>query len=331
LKLDSSYLLIFFCLILVSSFAIASKTTSTTSGNWINSGTWDNGVPTCGDTVIIAPGHTVLITNNVNLDESSTPACSTAMYIEVRGILGFQTGKKLYTPCGSAVYLTSTGILLKGSGGGNSNLIEVCGTGIWNAGDGNVTGPQYIGSPLPITLKYFNAELISEVVLLNWVTLSEVNNEEFTIERSTDLNTLTEVVSVPGAGNSREELAYKASDLNPLNGIQYYRLKQTDYDGKVTKSDWVAINCNRNEIKNINVHPTLVQNQFHINFNNQKESSAKIYLHDSKGHLLLRQETEINTDSFVWTSNNAIKYSTGQMILTIYIDDEIHRFKLIHK
>ena len=89
------------CLFLYSFSTLSvygSKTSTTSSGDWTDASNWDNGVPTCGDTVIISPGHTILIQTSVNLDEGSTPACSTAMYIEISGILGFKTGKKLYIP-----------------------------------------------------------------------------------------------------------------------------------------------------------------------------------------------------------------------------------------
>ena len=62
-----------FLLVLAAGFVMGAKTTATSNGNWNNSGTWDNGVPSCGDTIVIDSGVTVTVTAMVNLDETSTP------------------------------------------------------------------------------------------------------------------------------------------------------------------------------------------------------------------------------------------------------------------
>ena len=93
--------------------------------------------------------------------------------------------------------------------------------------------------PLPIELMYFNATLQSNAkkVDLNWATATEINNDYFSIERAgKDLN-FKEIAYVPGAGISSLNHYYHQLDENPLPGINYYRLKQVDYDGNVTFSD----------------------------------------------------------------------------------------------
>lgn len=91
-------------------------------------------------------------------------------------------------------------------------------------------------SVLPITLLDFDALPFENEVLLTWKTLSEVNNDYFTIERSSDLNNWTSIGKIDGAGNSNYEIEYETLDKNPLPGISYYRLKQTDFNGAFTYS-----------------------------------------------------------------------------------------------
>lgn len=92
-------------------------------------------------------------------------------------------------------------------------------------------------SPLPIELLSFNATLnSSKKVDVTWVTASEINNDYFTIERSSDALNFETVGTVNGAGNSTSELHYAMVDHNPYQGISYYRLKQTDFDGAFTYS-----------------------------------------------------------------------------------------------
>ncbi|HEX5170576.1 MAG TPA: LamG-like jellyroll fold domain-containing protein, partial [Cyclobacteriaceae bacterium] len=96
-------------------------------------------------------------------------------------------------------------------------------------------------APLPITLSLFDATLEMNKVKISWTTASEINNEYFTIERSVDGVTWTEIAMVPGAGNSDEELSYVHWDNQPIPGTSYYRLKQTDFDGTSSYSKIDAV------------------------------------------------------------------------------------------
>lgn len=88
------------------------------------------------------------------------------------------------------------------------------------------------GNPLPIELASFNATLENKQVNVKWTTQAEINNHYFTIERSADNIQFDELGRVDGAGNSTSTNNYSFIDYRPLTGVSYYRLKQTDYDGK---------------------------------------------------------------------------------------------------
>jgi hypothetical protein len=96
---------------------------------------------------------------------------------------------------------------------------------------------------LPIQLLAFDArpDPAARQVLLTWATASEVNNAYFTVERSPDGRNFQPILQVPGAGNSRTRLDYRTIDGQPLAGVSYYRLKQTDTDGTFTYSKIVAV------------------------------------------------------------------------------------------
>jgi hypothetical protein len=104
----------------------------------------------------------------------------------------------------------------------------------WGIGGG-------IDNPLPIDLLSFTAKYQDGKVLLNWATGSEINNDYFTLERSRDAVSAEIIGFVEGAGNSSHTLHYQFIDHDPLPGISYYRLKQTDYDGSFEYSQWVAV------------------------------------------------------------------------------------------
>jgi len=97
---------------------------------------------------------------------------------------------------------------------------------------------------LPITLHYFDAYFIDNIdktVALEWVTYSEQNNDYFTIYKSYDGYEWSELHKIQGAGNSNMELSYSTTDTNPQPGVQYYKLRQTDYDGQWEEFDVVSV------------------------------------------------------------------------------------------
>ncbi|MEQ1734700.1 MAG: T9SS type A sorting domain-containing protein, partial [Bacteroidia bacterium] len=87
---------------------------------------------------------------------------------------------------------------------------------------------------LPIQLVAFSATCEGRTTQLNWRTASEVNNNYFTIEHSTDALTWIALATMAGAGTTSQPHNYTYT-TNNLTTV-YYRLKQTDYDGAYTYS-----------------------------------------------------------------------------------------------
>lgn len=96
-------------------------------------------------------------------------------------------------------------------------------------------------TPLPVELLHFDARPEEAEVLCTWATASETNNDFFTVERSADGETFSNIGEVDGAGNSQTTLSYAFSDDAPLDGLSYYRLRQTDFDGTEAWSQAVAV------------------------------------------------------------------------------------------
>ncbi|MGE0929369.1 T9SS type A sorting domain-containing protein [Peijinzhouia sedimentorum] len=99
----------------------------------------------------------------------------------------------------------------------------------------------------PIELISFDAKANGTVNEINWATATEKNNDYFSIERSADGINFNEIAKVTGAGDFTGRLDYKYTDLRPLNGTSYYRIRQTDYDG--TFSIFQAIRVQRNDVE----------------------------------------------------------------------------------
>ncbi|MFL5763289.1 MAG: T9SS type A sorting domain-containing protein [Bacteroidia bacterium] len=86
-------------------------------------------------------------------------------------------------------------------------------------------------SPLPIELVDFDAKVCGRNVCTSWTTATEVDNDFFTIERSSDGVNFEAAGTKDGAGSSSSVHHYNFVDHTPFEGRSYYRLKQTDFDG----------------------------------------------------------------------------------------------------
>ncbi len=96
-------------------------------------------------------------------------------------------------------------------------------------------------TPLPVELLFFNAQPEGSAVLCNWSTASEQNNDFFTVERSRNGEYFEPIGEVDGAGNAQQALNYSFLDRTPYDGLSYYRLRQTDFDGTKRLSQVVPV------------------------------------------------------------------------------------------
>lgn len=314
------YLLFLLILMSVHFSVFAGSGTANSNGNWGNPSTWlINGsarVPTCGDTVTIPSG--VIITVNTQQNYG----CATPMVIIINGTLQFTTGTKLTLPCGSLVQVNAGGVVIPGGGGGSSNYINICGNILWNAGSGNLVGPAALGgSPLPIKLLSFEAEEKVKSVLLSWSTATEVNNDYFTLERSLNGTEWECIGTVHGAGNSTVTLNYTYEDINPVYGLSYYRLRQTDFDGMTSTSDPVAVYFSTGK-KNVLVSAGLTESSLTILYNSQLDGTAQVVLSNILGQPEFQSNIELEKGSNIIRLDVPALKKGIYIVFVIYGDDK---------
>lgn len=136
-------------------------------------------------------------------------------------------------------------------------------------------------SVLPIELLSFNAVASeSGAVLIDWATASEINNDYFEILRSVDGKNWDAIIRLNGAGNSKSLINYSAQDDHPQRGVNYYQLKQVDFDGKSTLSEIRAV-----EVKNVSIsfYPNPTTNWLTID---GLSSSSTVLVFNSIGSLI---------------------------------------------
>jgi hypothetical protein len=143
----------------------------------------------------------------------------------------------------------------------------------------------HVSTPLPIELVSFNTITTdNQDVQLDWQTASETNNDYFTIERSQDGKNWVEVKTVDGAGDSSKPISYSEVDTEPFDGISYYRLKQTDFDGTFTYSQIKSVNIDKLQESRVIIFPNPTSDRFTME--GEEEELKQIAIYDMFGHLM---------------------------------------------
>jgi hypothetical protein len=110
------------------------------------------------------------------------------------------------------------------------NLIE------WAIREVNAICQSIICNPvLPVELTDFSVGCTMQGVEVEWETASEINNDFYTIERSSNGTDFYQVATIDGGGKSSSFRQYSWTDHSPESIGYYYRLKQTDYDGNTVE------------------------------------------------------------------------------------------------
>lgn len=138
---------------------------------------------------------------------------------------------------------------------------------------------------LPVNYSFFKADNKSQHIHLTWQTHFEQNNDHFNIERSPDSKTWKTIGKVQGNGTTDEVKDYSFVDEKPLEGINYYRLKQVDYDGAYEYSSLVSVNMGKEE--QINIYPNPVSSdEVTFEFEAKQQEGTRLLVYHINGQLV---------------------------------------------
>ncbi|TRX57710.1 hypothetical protein FNH22_14965 [Fulvivirga sp. M361] len=143
------------------------------------------------------------------------------------------------------------------------------------------------GQVLPVELTLFTATGEAREIILNWRTASEWNNDYFEVQRSDNGLDFSEIGLVGGSGTVQETISYQFIDTSPLNGINYYRLKQYDFDGAFEYSPVIRSFFDTNRT-GIHVFPNPAAEQLQITLDDRFiNTNVRLELYDSKGMVIM--------------------------------------------
>lgn len=147
-----------------------------------------------------------------------------------------------------------------------------------------------LSNPLPVQLVSFSGACMPEArgYVLEWITASEVNNDYFLLEKSTDLVTWIPVTQIDGTGNSNQTIAYSFVD-SAASGSWYYRLSQVDFNGTITvfDDDVVFVSCPPDDV--LSLFPNPNDGHFTVSFGEIAEQVLRFSVCDVLGKVIYDQ------------------------------------------
>jgi len=185
-------------------------------------------------------------------------------------------------------------------------------------------GPSPGGNnTLPVSLISFNTNLEHEHVIISWVTSSETNNDFFTIQHSTDGKVFTSVGRIQGSGTTSVENEYDYIHRKLSEGVNYYRLKQTDFNGQFEIFPTQTILIKRNESKP-KLFPNVSSDVINVVFGN--EVNAKYTVYSLDGRVVLRGDFIEQVNQFDVSGLHA-----GHYLLQMNIGSRIITERIVKK
>ena len=151
-----------------------------------------------------------------------------------------------------------------------------------------------IEPPLPIELLNFSVQKSSGSAIVKWVTLTELDNDHYELERSEDGKEFYTIGKVLGSGTSYNNIEYSFVDKSPLSGINYYRLKQVDYDGKYSYSRVRSLSFKDASQSQISVFPNPTNQELSLMTEN-KSGEVTVKILDVRGQVVTTQFYESGT------------------------------------
>lgn len=177
-----------------------------------------------------------------------------------------------------------------GSNTGLNRLIDRMGTHTGTLSNFTLSGassnfkPQFSGlGTLPVQWLYFRGIPHQHYNKLSWATASESRTRDFNIEHSHNGNTWRVIGTKSAAGFSQETRIYEFLHQNPATGINHYRLRQNDEDGRFSYSSIIQLRNQRIDQK-LSLHPNPTQGVVFL----QTEVDGWVSIYDASGRQLLR-------------------------------------------
>lgn len=185
------------------------------------------------------------------------------------------------------------------------------------------------GAALPIKLSSFSVKKDGKKVKLDWSTASEQNNDRFEVQKSNDGRIWNTIATLKGQGTSNEVSNYSSYDNKPSTGLNYYRLKQFDVDGRSTYFEVKSLKFDDHTNATLTVSPNPTRGVINFKLDNVSANNASVSMSNSNGKVIYRDVIKAIDAGKLYRLNLAQKPAPGMYILNIQAEGVMESIKVI--
>lgn len=150
---------------------------------------------------------------------------------------------------------------------------------------------------LPVELLQFNVQLKGDLSLLTWRTKQEINLVGYSVERSTDGKTFTEIGKVAAKGALNNEVQYMFTDMTAVYGKVYYRLRMTSTEGGSKFSNVLFVQPGQQKLFEVNNIVNPISSKLSFQVITYQNEQIDLQLMDGTGRLVLSKKLNVNKGS----------------------------------
>lgn len=177
-------------------------------------------------------------------------------------------------------------------------------------------------NPLPVNWLSFTGRYVNAGVELNWSTAMELNNETYTIERSADGHAFSAIGTVAGRGNTSQTSYYNFTDAQPLPGDCFYRIRQTDRDGKFSYSKVIRVSSSESTFKGLRLFPNPITASMPLTMENAnwRNKKVNVIIYNAVGAIVSQQQINFGSDSRAKLNLSGLQ--KGSYFISSYLNGE---------
>jgi hypothetical protein len=186
---------------------------------------------------------------------------------------------------------------------------------------------------LPVKLLYFTAKNNNADVNLRWATASETDNAGFQVERSVDGKNFKQISFIPGKGQSAQVVNYTLVDKDAFklmaSSTLYYRLVQTDFNGKKEVSNTVLVTFGKVLQTSSAVYPNPFSSEIVISVEAINDGVAKLVVSDIAGKVVYEMTQPVTIGSSSLSTHGLDKLPKGMYFMNLNVNGEMSSQKMV--
>jgi uncharacterized repeat protein (TIGR01451 family) len=150
---------------------------------------------------------------------------------------------------------------------------------------------------LPVEILQFNVQLKDDLSLLSWKTKQEINLVGYMVERSTDGKNFTAIGKVAAKGAMADEVQYLFTDMTPVYGKVYYRLRMTATEGGSKFSNILFVQPGQQKLFEVSNIVNPISSKLSFQVTTHQSEQVDLQLMDGAGRSILNRKLNINKGS----------------------------------